>query len=78
MNQNALNYDLKILPKCSRIQNSSLMLPNALKMLRGNETRSGYVQYVQGIQPNVPARTVFIDIQSVLEECAQLGGLIPV
>ena len=21
----------------------------------GNETRSGYVQYVQGIQPNIPA-----------------------
>ena len=28
----------------------------------GDETRSGDVQYVQGIQPNVPARTMFIDI----------------
>ena len=28
----------------------------------GDETRSGYVQYVQGIQPNVPARATFIDI----------------
>ena len=23
----------------------------------GDETRLGYVQYVQGIQPNIPART---------------------
>ena len=30
----------------------------------GNETRSGYVQFVQGIQPNVPAQTTFIDIYS--------------
>ena len=28
----------------------------------GNETRSGYVRYIQGIQPNVPACTRFIDI----------------
>ena len=28
----------------------------------GDETRLGYVQYVQGIQPNVPACTSFIDV----------------
>ena len=28
----------------------------------GNETRSGYVWYIQGNQPNVPARTTLIDI----------------
>ena len=27
-----------------------------------DETRSGYVRYVQGIQSNVPARNTFIDI----------------
>ena len=26
-------------------------------MLGGNETRSGYLQYIQGIQSNLPART---------------------
>ena len=30
----------------------------------GDETRLGYMRYVQGIQPNVPACTVFIDICS--------------
>ena len=30
----------------------------------GNETRSGYVRYVQGIQPNVTACTTFINIYS--------------
>ena len=30
--------------------------------LGGDETRSGYVQYVQGIQPNLPAGTKLIDI----------------
>ena len=29
---------------------------------RGDEKRSGYVQYVQFILPNVPARTTFIEI----------------
>ena len=29
--------------------------------LGGDETRLGYVRYVQGIQPNVPARTIYID-----------------
>ena len=33
-----------------------------LLKLGGDGTRSGYVQYVQGIQPNVPAHTLFIDI----------------
>ena len=28
----------------------------------GDETRSGYMQYVQGILPNIPACTTFIDI----------------
>ena len=28
----------------------------------GDETRSGYVQYGQGIQPNVPAHTTFIEM----------------
>ena len=28
----------------------------------GDETRSGYVQYVYGIQPNLPALTKFVDI----------------
>ena len=28
----------------------------------GDETRSEYVQYFQGIQPNVPARIKFLDI----------------
>ena len=28
-------------------------------VLRSDETRSGYVRYVQGIQPNVPARTCY-------------------
>ena len=32
--------------------------------LGGGETRSEYVRYVQGIQPNVPARTMSIDIYS--------------
>ena len=31
----------------------------------GYETRSGYMQYVQGIQPNVPALTTFIDIYHI-------------
>ena len=32
----------------------------------GDETRSGYMQYVQGIQPNIPARTTFIYIYANL------------
>ena len=36
--------------------------PNSL--FGGDDKRSGYVLYVQGIQPNVPARTTFIDIYS--------------
>ena len=32
--------------------------------MEGEETRSGYVRYVQGIQPNVTARTMFIDIHN--------------
>ena len=28
----------------------------------GDETRSGYMRYIQGIQPNVPARITLIDI----------------
>ena len=28
----------------------------------GDEKRSGYVRYLQGIQPNIPACTTFIDI----------------
>ena len=36
---------------------SSIML-----LIRGDETRSGYMQYVQGIKPNVPACTAFIEI----------------
>ena len=31
----------------------------------GDETRSGYVQYVQGIQPNAPAVTTFIHANPV-------------
>ena len=31
----------------------------------GNETKSGYVWYVQGIQPNVPALTTIIDVYGV-------------
>ena len=31
----------------------------------GNETRSTYVRYVQGIQPNVPALTTIIDVYVV-------------
>ena len=27
-------------------------------LLGGDETRSGYVRYIQGYQPNVPARTM--------------------
>ena len=30
----------------------------------GDETRSGYMRYVQGFQTIVPARTTFIDIQT--------------
>ena len=31
----------------------------------GDEMRSGYVPYIQGIQPNVPAHTTFIDIHAM-------------
>ena len=31
-------------------------------VLRSDETRLGYVQYVQGIQPNVPACATFKDL----------------
>ena len=35
---------------------------NAEENIGGDETRSGFVQCVQGIQPNVPARTTLIDV----------------
>ena len=35
-------------------------------MLGGDETRSGYVRYVQGIQPSIPACTMFIEIYTIL------------
>ena len=31
-------------------------------IMRGDETRLEYVQYIQGILPNVPAHTTFIDV----------------
>ena len=31
-------------------------------LIGGDEKRSGYVWYVQGIQPKLPARTIFIDM----------------
>ena len=41
----------------------------------GDETRWGNVRYVQGVQPNVPARTMFIDIYIVgCRGASQLGG----
>ena len=45
----------------------------------GNETRLGYVWYVQGIQPNVPAHTTLIDLkhckykQMIPTSCSFLG-----
>ena len=32
----------------------------------GDETRLGYEQYVQGIQPNIPTCTMFIDIYMLM------------
>ena len=31
-------------------------------LMGDDETRSGYVRYVQDIQPNIPAHTTFIDM----------------
>ena len=40
--------------------------------LGGIETRSMYVQYIQGIQPNVPTRTTFIEIYCMYSNLRQL------
>ena len=45
---------------CKRI----LLVPLGL-IVGGIETGSMYVQYVQGISPNVPARTTFIELYFV-------------
>ena len=37
-----------------------------LKFRRGIDTKSMYVQYIQGIQPNVPSHTTFIDFSARL------------
>ena len=41
---------------------SRLYLKSYVDSTGGDETRSGYVQYVEAILPNVPERTTFIDI----------------
>ena len=42
----------------------------------GDKTRSGYMWYVQGIQPNVPAHSTFI--YRWFLRSRQLRGLVPV
>ena len=41
---------------------------NGLLFWGGDETRSGYVQYVEAIYPNIPERTTFIDICAVVNQ----------
>ena len=57
-----LDWVCKVLPikeKVARTVKIYEILEKLVTYIRGNEARSGYVQYVQGIQSNLPACTTF-------------------